>query len=216
MRDNTNYSYISLPSLLVLNLLFSVYTNSMQFFSPLSLLSTKIVLLLLRLLSLAASMYFQLLLLLFLLLLMSFLLLLLLLPLLQLLLFHFLFPAAAVEDIRSACLWAQPSVTRRTSSCRAPPCPQANHPHWTSRSCRRFVAHPRRNPHGTCNCWRKRNQISWQSYKLYKSLADLKSCSFFLIVDRSMGALMILRYVGNCLVFTGNRNGHESSWSYKE
>lgn len=35
MRDNTNYSYLSLPSLLVLNLLFSVYTNSMQFFSSL-------------------------------------------------------------------------------------------------------------------------------------------------------------------------------------
>lgn len=39
MRDNTNYSYFSLPSLLVLNLHFSVYTNSMQFFSSFPLLS---------------------------------------------------------------------------------------------------------------------------------------------------------------------------------
>lgn len=35
--------------------------------------------------------------------------------------------------------------------------------------------------------------------------------SRFLIVLRSMGDRIILRYVGNCLVFTGKRKGHASS-----
>ena len=38
-----------------------------------------------------------------------------------------------------------------------------------------------------------------------------KSWRRFLIVERSIGLLMTLRYVGNCLVFTGSKNGHESS-----
>lgn len=38
------------------------------------------------------------------------------------------------------------------------------------------------------------------------------SCSFLLMVDRSMGHLMTFLYCGNCLVLTGNRNGHACSW----
>ena len=35
----------------------------------------------------------------------------------------------------------------------------------------------------------------------------------FLIVLRSIGLLMIFLYVGNCLVLTGSRKGHASSWA---
>lgn len=36
----------------------------------------------------------------------------------------------------------------------------------------------------------------------------------FLIVDKSIGCLMIFLYVGNCFVFTGNKNGQDSSCNY--
>ena len=40
----------------------------------------------------------------------------------------------------------------------------------------------------------------------------IPSLSFFLMVEMSMGTLIIFLYVGNCLVLTGVRKGQESSW----
>lgn len=50
-------------------------------------------------------------------------------------------------------------------------------------------------------------EISWCS----NCDTHTPSVSRFLIVLRSMGDRIILRYVGNCLVFTGKRKGHASS-----
>lgn len=38
------------------------------------------------------------------------------------------------------------------------------------------------------------------------------SSSLFLIVDKSIGILIIFLYVGNCLVLTGSKKGQASSW----
>lgn len=46
-----------------------------------------------------------------------------------------------------------------------------------------------------------------QQHKTY-----CKSWILFLIVDKSIGLLIIFLYVGNCFVLTGKRKGHASSW----
>lgn len=54
------------------------------------------------------------------------------------------------------------------------------------------------------NRWRKTN----------KNSTYCKSCMRFLMVDKSIGDLIIFLYVGNCFVLTGNKNGHESSCNW--
>lgn len=56
------------------------------------------------------------------------------------------------------------------------------------------------------------NNIFLGKMFLKLSFTYMLSCIFLLIVDRSMGHFMTFLYCGNCLVFTGTRNGHACSW----
>jgi hypothetical protein len=58
----------------------------------------------------------------------------------------------------------------------------------------------------------KPRKYSWTWFTSIKFRTYLTSYNFFLIVDKSIGVLMIFLYVGNCFVFTGSKNGHASSW----
>ena len=106
--------------------------------------------------------------------------------------------------------WVPPSETERTASCCGRTSPRGSRPRWKCRNYEISGWHPLETRPAVCTC-RSYFSSNFNIWLIFYE-THIPSFNFFLMVEISMGALIIFLYVGNCLVLTGVRNGQASSW----